>query len=67
MRKGCRSSKYEKKCQHYSYALYRCTLGKVPAICNLIEQPKPGSKADKKAQAVREFYGKDFTHGTTKN
>ena len=56
MRKGCRSTKNEKKCTHYDYALLRCKLGRVPATCNLIQQPKPGTKADNRVQAVRDFY-----------
>ena len=56
MRKGCRASKTEKKCPHYSYMLLRCELGYVPATCSMIEPPKPGTKKAKAAEAVRHFY-----------
>jgi hypothetical protein len=56
MRKGCRASKMEKKCVHYSYMLLRCELGYVPATCSMIEQPKPGTKKAKVAEVVRHFY-----------
>jgi len=56
MRKGCRASKNEKKCPHYSYSLFRCTLGRVPATCSMIDQPKPGTKKAKAAESVRTFY-----------
>jgi hypothetical protein len=58
MRKGCRSSKFEKKCPNYSYSLYRCTLGLVPYTCPNIEQPRPGTKKAKEANSIRTFYGK---------
>jgi hypothetical protein len=56
MRKGCRTSKTEKKCEHYSYPLQRCLLGKVKATCSKIQQPKPGTKAGREAQVCRDFY-----------
>ena len=57
MRIGCRSSKLEKKCPHYSYGLRRCKLGLVPACCAHIKQPKKGTKKARDAEAVRAFYG----------
>jgi len=56
LRKSCRASKGKKKCPNYSYELYRCKLGLVPATCDLIEQPKPGTKKARQAQQVRDFY-----------
>jgi hypothetical protein len=56
MRKGCRTSKTEKKCTYYSYQLQRCILGKVKATCLLCEQPKAGTKAARQAEQVRQFY-----------
>ena len=55
MRKGCRASKNEKKCEYYDYGLGRCRLGKVKATCSLIEQPKSGKKAAD-AKFTRQFY-----------
>lgn len=55
MRKTCRATKGTKKCGHYCYSRGRCLLGKVPATCELIEQPKPGTKKYKRFQAVRVF------------
>lgn len=57
MRKGCRTSKTEKACPNYSYELQRCVLGKVKAICSLVQQPKAGTKAARQAEDCREFYG----------
>jgi hypothetical protein len=56
MRKGCRASKNEKKCPNYSYELFRCKSGLVPATCSMIAQPKPGTKKAKAAECVRSFY-----------
>lgn len=56
LRKGCRASKTEKVCPNYSYSLGRCTLGKVKAMCLLVQQPKQGTKAARQAEFVREFY-----------
>jgi len=56
MRRGCRTTKNEQKCENYSYSLQRCILGKVKSTCSLVEQPKPGTKAAKQAEQVREFY-----------
>ena len=57
LRKGCRTSKFEKKCMYYDYSLSRCTLGKVKYTCELIKQPKEGTKAFKEAESCRAFYG----------
>ena len=57
LRKGCRTSKFEKKCMYYDYSLGRCTVGKVKYTCELIKQPKEGTKAFKEAQECRAFYG----------
>lgn len=56
MRKGCRTSKYEKACPHYNYGLGRCTYGMVKATCAKIEKPKVGTKAARQVAQVREFY-----------
>ena len=58
LRRGCRSSKYEKKCPSYSYQLGRCVQGRVKYTCPLIQQPKKGTKKAEEAQGVRAFYGK---------
>ena len=58
MRRGCRTSKYEKKCSSYDYSLGRCVLGRVKYTCPLIEQPKKGTKKAKEAELVKAFYGK---------
>lgn len=58
LRKSCRATKGKEKCSNYSYELFRCKLGLVPATCDLIEQPKAGSKKAKQAQQMRDFYGK---------
>jgi hypothetical protein len=60
MRKGCRTSKYEKKCSMYSYPLGRCKLGRVKYTCPLIEQPKKGTKKAREAQQCRDFYKMNF-------
>ena len=57
LRKGCRTSKFEKKCMYYDYSKGRCTMGKVKYTCELIKQPKEGTKAFKEAQECRAFYG----------
>ena len=57
LRKSCRATKGKKKCPRYDYGLFRCVLGRVPATCDLIEQPKPGTKKAKQAQQMRDFYG----------
>lgn len=57
LRRGCRTSKYEKKCPQYSYQLGRCVLGRVKYTCPLCKQPKKGTKKDAEAQLVRSFYG----------
>jgi len=56
MRRGCRASKTETKCQYYDYGLGRCRLGRVKATCVLVEQPKAGTKAAERAQAIRRMY-----------
>lgn len=58
MRTGCKKSKNNpNQCQYYSSSKGRCSLGKVPFTCSLIQQPKPGSKKAKQAEQVRHFYG----------
>jgi len=57
LRKGCRTSKFEKKCVYYDYPKGRCTLGKVKYTCELIKQPKEGTKSFKEAESCRAFYG----------
>ena len=57
LRKGCRTSKFEKKCMYYDYSKGRCRLGKVKYTCELIKQPKEGTKAFKEAESCRAFYG----------
>lgn len=56
LRKGCRTSKFEKKCMYYDYPAGRCTLGKVKYTCELIKQPKEGTKSFKEAESCRAFY-----------
>ena len=57
LRKGCRTSKFEKKCMYYDYSKGRCTMGKVKYTCELIKQPKEGTKSFKEAESCRAFYG----------
>lgn len=56
LRKGCRASKYEAACPNYCYSRQRCLLGKVKYTCTKVQQPKVGTKADREARSVREFY-----------
>ena len=57
MRRGCRTSKYEKACSMYSYQLGRCKLGRVKYTCSLCEQPKAGTKKAIDAAMCQAFYG----------
>lgn len=52
LRSGCRATKTIPACEHYSYQLGRCKLGRVKYTCSLCKQPKPGTKAHRDA-----FYG----------
>lgn len=60
MRKGCRTSKNEKKCVNYSYSHGRCLLGRVKYTCHLVEQPKKGTKKAREAEQCRNFYKMGF-------
>jgi len=53
MRKGCRASKNEKKCEYYDYGLGRCKRGLVRGTCSKL---KPG----KNAKEVKMFYDSSF-------
>lgn len=62
MRTGCKKSKNNpNQCNYYSSSKGRCSLGKVPYTCSLIEQPKKGTKKAKQAEQVRSFYGMSQT------
>lgn len=69
LRKGCRATKNEKKCNQYSYSLGRCVLGWVKATCSMCEQPKAGTKAARDAACVRAYFTEDekFTYQITLN
>ena len=42
---------------YYDYSKGRCLLGKVKYTCELIKQPKEGTKSFKEAESCRAFYG----------